>query len=204
MGDTGASGVVGFFVIVAIFACTAILGALFLFAITRNFGKASTAIAFVTGILLIPFLFISAPIAYQLLKDARERSIADAKSRSIAFAYMRDDLNSLIDRFYAENPRSFTFLNDKDEAASSPDLLHYLAGNDVFLRSGFSIKDGSLLSPFSDPVLLAIDKNHDGLIVTINYVCASPWTDGRYSCALIRHTTRAEAKQTHADWKRQN
>jgi hypothetical protein len=203
MGDTGASGVVGFFVIVAIFACTVIIGALFLFAITRHFGKASMPIAFVTGIFLIPCLFISAPIAYQLLKDARERSIMDAKSRSIAFAYMRDDLNSLVDRFYAENPRSFTFPNN-DEAASSPDLLKYLASNDIFQKSGFSIQDGLLLSPFGDPILLAIDKDHDGLIVTTNYVCASPWTDGRYSCVLIRHTTREEAKQTHADWKRQN
>ena len=167
MGDTGASGAIGFLVIIAIFASTGIAGALFLLAITRRFGNTSKVIAFVAGIILIPCLLISIPIAYELLKDAKRRSISDANSRSIAFAYLGDDLNALIDRYYRENPGSFTFPNN-DETPYSTDLLAYLATNPVFLNSGFSIRGDSLISPFDDKVLLVIDRNGDGAIITTN------------------------------------
>jgi hypothetical protein len=203
MGDTGASGVVGFFFIVALFALTVIVGLLFLGALARVFGNGSKAIAFVTGLILIPCLFSSAPIAYALLQDVSRRRVADAISRPIAWAYMRDDVNSLIHAYYAQNPLSFTFPNN-DEAASSPDLLQYLRTNEVFLRSGLSVDDRSLLSPFGDRLLLAIDRNNDGMIVTTSYVRSTPWTDKRYSCVLIRHTTTKEAKDTYAGWTRQN
>jgi cytochrome bd-type quinol oxidase subunit 1 len=50
MGDTGASVVVGFFLILAIFACTMLVG------LASGFAKSSKPVSFITGFLLLAFL----------------------------------------------------------------------------------------------------------------------------------------------------
>lgn len=115
---------------------------------------------------------------------------------------MGDDVNSLIDTFYKEHPETFTF-PPNSEAPYSSALLQYLPTQPAFIQSGFSINDGGLISPFGDRMLLAIDSNGDGRILTNNYACASPWKDKRYSCALIRHATQSDVMNS-PKWIRQN
>jgi len=202
MGDTGASGAIGFLLILAIFALTAVVTILFFVSLTKNCGKHSGLISIISSIILIPLACISMPIAIKMAKDQARRNIEDSEHRCIAWAYMGDDVNSLIDDFYKKHPEAFTFPNDK-EAPYSPALMQFLVSQDAFIKSGFTVRDGGLVSPFGDNILFAIDANGDGLIITMNYVCASPWKDKRYSCALIRFTTKEEISRSPL-WVRQN
>jgi chromate transport protein ChrA len=66
MGDTGASGAIGFFVIVAFFVLTPILIIVFIAACLRGFGRASRPIAALIGLLAFPLIFVCAKLAYDI------------------------------------------------------------------------------------------------------------------------------------------
>ena len=67
MGDHGASGVVGGFVIIVIFGLAAILSFAFVFTIAVRRGRLGVFGIFI-GILLLPFLIIVGQITYAIIK----------------------------------------------------------------------------------------------------------------------------------------
>lgn len=58
MGDTGGIAALGFVFIVAGFICTGIVAILFVVGLAKGYGKASYPVSVITGILLIPLLFL--------------------------------------------------------------------------------------------------------------------------------------------------
>jgi hypothetical protein len=201
MGDTGDSGVIGFIVIVGIFACTFAFLIAFLLVFLFRTKKGFNFILVIIAVLGLPLLFISAKLAYQLMRGSIDQTKQEANLRPIVWVYKNEELNSVINKFYIEHSSSFTFPPNSEEAYS-PELLKYLSSNDIFSKSGFTIKEQSIISPFGDTILFAIDRNNDGLIEASNCVLFTPWEDRRYACVLVRHTTTREGP--HQDWERRN
>jgi len=204
MGDTGASGVIGFFVIVAILVATGILSCAFLLACFKRFGRASRAVMIVSGLLLIPVGAISAPLIYSLVKaDIARRENDRLHPGTLVWAYGDEYLNSVIDAFYNQHSDTFSFPNN-DEAAQSPELLRHLLGQPVFTATGFTIKDDDLFSPSSDKIALAVDKNRDHVLLVSHHVIPSPWKDDRHQCALLRFVPNVRSQPSIPGWIRLN
>jgi hypothetical protein len=201
--DRGGSNVIGGFIILAILTATPILLSVFIWLFKKRGGGVSQLAMFIIGCLLVPLVWLSAWIGYELIKGAIAQSrYARLHPRDHTWIYTGETLTSWIETFYDQNPGEFTFVG-QDEAAESPALLQYLSEKPDFASSGFRVAGTDLVSPFGDKVAIAIDRDRNGvLLVWFNHVLSSPWTDGQHRCALVRFAADKNAQQSFPDWRR--
>jgi hypothetical protein len=150
------SNVVGYFMIVAIFIGTGLLGLFFLIGISKGFGKHSKALSVITGVILFPLLLLSLKLAYAV----NDHSDKDRRC-------FEDTLHEALSSYYLNYPSRFVQVGTDEEVIITdfePWLKEYLAKNKKNypeVISAFNFRNGILVDTDGDPMCYVMDIDRD-------------------------------------------